>query len=152
MKIFNRFIRIEKNKNMLIVSPPGGGKTTFLKNLLKKSFLNKYQYICILSADSKEYDFIEDKKLIDIFHQGVIYSNISINAEKDIFKGFINMTLEDKLIRNILFIIDDFELLKESKYFNNYLDYFNKDNTTIIASSRSSLNINDVKFKKTILL
>lgn len=143
IRFLEKFIRIKKNQNILINGGAGFGKSSLIKDLMLKSNLNEFNCVVLAGVDDLQINPTDLKMRINF-----VYHNLCFATDNDIFELIMNY----KSFDNILFVIDDLNILKQHKLFNNYIKFFKQDNVTLVTTTKPSFVLEDFKFDKTINL
>ena len=81
-----------------LIGKPGSGKTYLIKELLGKTFKDKFSYLLLCSPSNHEYkDLVPDTQSTATFEIGWIYKMINM----------INMSQQASKNKNVLLVIDD---------------------------------------------
>lgn len=133
LNIYNYIVRNGKIKNTLILSPPGGGKTTYLRDIIYQ-LSNREKLLNILVVDERdEICHVFNGSSSDKLH------NIDIYSKCDKSIGFINGI---RSMRPDVIITDEINLEKDL----NILEHALTSGVGVIASMHAS-NIMDIKNK-----
>ena len=106
--IFNE-IDVSK-KNILIISPPGGGKTTLLRNMIKYASCNG-KNVSVVDEKSEIAPFSEGERIYDLGINTDVLSDISKQSGINIMLRTMNPEI---IATDELLTKDDFEVLKNT--------------------------------------
>ncbi|MBO5022050.1 MAG: hypothetical protein J6C53_01020 [Clostridia bacterium] len=99
LSAFNYLLNEKGVQNTLVISPPGGGKTTFLRDFVKQLSLRNYAYNVLVLDERGELDIGVDG-CIGNFADKICYSNKTVGFENGIRALSPNIIVTDELGQN----------------------------------------------------